>query len=263
MDSERMEPDIYSADILEECEKRCTAIRTAINSIEKNFKKIAFNLYWIYSSKVYRSYGFLSITDYAASTFGFSKSSTYNYLMLVERFGNIPEAEKVQGTDILATEVKSFRREYESYSSSQLIEMVTLSDEEIEKTILPSMSVRDIRKMAKAVSRQKEMDADDIPGTIPDIIKPDVTGLDDTDSDGQKAMVIIGNDISAPGFDVPPGNVDGQPEVINSGLYSMEIYVDGIIVDLKHWNVIDSNFIADSLTYHPERVLVFRSCMND
>ena len=168
--------DIYTPEKIKECEKRCSAILSAIKSIEKNFEKIAFNLYWIYSTGMYKAYGFYSIIDYAASAFGFSKSTTYNYISLVERFG------KCNGEGIPDLSSSSIKKEYKDYSVSQLLELADLSDDEIQEAVVPSMSVRDIKKMVKAV--KKSRDEEDSSGS--------------TEPDGQEVLTVKDNELILP-----------------------------------------------------------------
>lgn len=249
-----LQAGIYTPEALKECEKRSEIIRSELKNIEKSYVKIAFHLYWIYSTKIYRAYACESITDYAASAFGFSKSTTYNYISLVERFG------KRNKEGVLEPGVNSLEKEYKDFSYSQLLPLVELSDEEIGQAIVPSMSVRDIKKMVKAVEKSR-----DSSGTLPDdsgsAACPEPDG---TEPDGQEVLVADGNELVLPdsGLDTVTLQSNKSDEDDFGFLnidYVLEMYVDGVLIRSDTWSIINDKFIYDSLKYNPDTVLVFRS----
>lgn len=144
-------PDVYSADTVRELNSRVDSIHRALDVIEKNFVYIAFDLYWIYENRAYKSMGCESITDFCKKKFGFSKTTTYEYLELVERFG-----ERDEKGDLLECKIDPV---YKDYSKSKLSAISGLSDEEIKSLdITPDMSTRDIKKVVKKYEDRHAID---------------------------------------------------------------------------------------------------------
>ncbi|MDE7275378.1 MAG: hypothetical protein K2N98_00760 [Lachnospiraceae bacterium] len=241
--------EAFSKETLAELDKRERAVRTALNGIDKNMEKVAFNLYWIYSNKAYKAMGCESITDYALDTFDLSKSSTYSFISLVERFAARSENGSI--TD-------KFDDKYKGYSSSKLSLLVNLTDEQIEGLdINPAMSVRDIKK------RIKETDRGDA------VTAPDKKGLSEKPEDvedienAQGTMKIEGNEISAPvsgaetGTDLSNDNNDDR----TTGYY-IDFVIHG---ERKHreqsWGFINVRYIEDTLNFHPEidELIIYRN----
>lgn len=141
-------PDVYSADTIKELTKRVKVIHSALAVVEKNFIKISFDLYWIYTSKAYKSMGCESITDFAQKEFGLSKTTIYDYLNLVERFG-----ERDKEGKLLECKIDPV---YKDYSISKLSAISGLSDKEIKSLdITPEMSTRDIKKAVKNYEKRQ------------------------------------------------------------------------------------------------------------
>lgn len=182
--------DVFSKEILAELTKREKAVRTALNGIDKNMEKVAFNLYWIYSNRVYKAMGCESITDYALNTFELGKSNTYSFINLVERFAAHSEDGSI--TD-------KFDDKYKGYSLSKLSLLANLTDEQItESDINPAMSVRDIKKLLK------KADSED---TIASSDKKELSKkTEDARSDAQGTMTIKDNVVSIP--EPEPDNED-------------------------------------------------------
>lgn len=183
--------DIYSKEMLAELSKREKTIRTALTSIEKNMEKAAFNLYWIYSNKAYKSMGFESITDYALDVFDIGKSTAYGFINLVERFA----AHSIDGSI-----GDRFDDRYKGYSSSKLSLLASLTDEQIEESgINPGMSVRDIKF---AVKRKLSDDASD---RILERFKKEDTEAEpgSPGPDTQGTMTVKDNELSVPSMPEP------------------------------------------------------------
>lgn len=134
-------PDIYSKEMLKELEKRVKTVKIALSGIDKNFEKVAFNLYWIYANKMYKAMGHESIVDYSEKTFDFGKTTTYSFISVVERFAAHSEDGSV--ADCIDTK-------YKGLSVSKLSLLVKLNDDEIRSLgILPNTSVREIKRLVK------------------------------------------------------------------------------------------------------------------
>ena len=114
----------------------------------------------IRDKELYREAGYENVWNYAADTFGFSKSTASRYMARNDKFsvgGNSP---------ILA-------EEFREYSKAQLQEMLSLDSEQLEN-VTPDMTVKQIRELKKP----KELPYFEIDGQmeIQDILKADQEG---------------------------------------------------------------------------------------
>jgi len=98
--------------------------------------------YRIYEMKVYESFKpyYKNIVEACAERLGFKKSTTYNMIRIVERFGEIDETTGFISYQSLFG--------YRNFSYSQLTEMLSLSDNQIEK-VKPGTTVSEIRQIKK------------------------------------------------------------------------------------------------------------------
>lgn len=175
--------DIYSKEMLSELNKREKSIRTALSGIDKNFEKIAFNLYWIYTSKAYKAMGCESITDYALQKFDFCKTSTYSFINVVERFA----ARSGDGTVLDA-----FDKKYKGYSSSKLSVISDLTDKQIDDLGIKSdMSVREIKKLVKQLDSGNAV-AESSASVF------EITKKPDAELEIQRTLIVEGNKLSMP-----------------------------------------------------------------
>lgn len=136
-----MSTDAFSKEILTEFQKRSKAIKTAIGKIDSSFETIAFNLHWINVKQAYKAEGFGTITDYAADTFGYQKTTCYSLISVVDRFAKRDEKGAIMET---------FDDRVKGYSVSKLSLMVNLTDAEI-NSLKPTMTVRDIKAFVKSL----------------------------------------------------------------------------------------------------------------
>lgn len=168
----------YTPEMLKDISKHSNAIASALSSIAKNYEKVIFNLYWIYKTKSYISFGYDSIITYASEKFGFKKSSTYDFIILAERFGN--------------DDFTAFNTKYKDYEHSKLSLIADKSDTEIESLELkPDMSVKEIKALVKK--------HDSIINAVQDSADNE-SGSDSEKSDFQEKLVIKkNNEISLPG----------------------------------------------------------------
>ena len=114
----------------------------------------------IRDKELYREAGYENVWDYAADTFGFSKSTASRYMARNDKFsvgGNSP---------VLA-------EEFREYSKAQLQEMLSLDEAQLEN-VTPDMTVKQIRELKKP----KELPCFEIDGQmeIQDILKADQEG---------------------------------------------------------------------------------------
>lgn len=164
----------YTTEMLKDISKHSNAITTALSSIAKNYEKVIFNLYWIYKTKSYVSFGYDSIIAYAAEKFGFKKSSTYDFITLAERFGN--------------NDFTAFDTKYKDYEHSKLSLIADKSDSEIDELeIKPDMSFKEIKALVKKHDSSNK--------SIHNYVDND-SGSDLEKPDFQESLVIKNNEIS-------------------------------------------------------------------
>lgn len=130
---------------LEEAE---TSIRASLRDAARSVIAVGHYLKVIRNKELYREAGYENVWDYAADTFGFSKSTASRYMARNDKFsvgGNSP---------VLA-------EKFREYSKAQLQEMLSLDAEQM-STVTPDMTVREIRELR----RPKEIPYYEIPGQM-------------------------------------------------------------------------------------------------
>lgn len=148
----------YYLDVnLEEAE---TSIRASLKDAARSVIAVGHYLKVIRDKELYREAGYENMWDYAADTFGFSKSTASRYMARNDKFsvgGNSP---------VLA-------EEFREYSKAQLQEMLSLDEAQLEN-VTPDMTVKQIRELKKP----KELPCFEIDGQmeIQDILKADQEG---------------------------------------------------------------------------------------
>lgn len=126
------------------------SFRVAWDSYQKSKLTAAFILYEINNDGLFRLDGYNSIVDFGMAMFGIQKSTIYNLIDIVDRFGAKIEVGKP------VTEIAD---KYKDYSQSQLGVMVGHTDDELE-SITPDMSVRDIKLAFKKSKIKNELNDD-------------------------------------------------------------------------------------------------------
>lgn len=125
-----------------------TSIRASLRDAARSVIAVGHYLKVIRDKELYREAGYENVWDYAADTFGFSKSTASRYMARNDKFsvgGNSP---------VLA-------EEFREYSKAQLQEMLSLDAEQM-STVTPDMTVREIRELR----RPKEIPYYEIPGQM-------------------------------------------------------------------------------------------------
>lgn len=141
-------------------QKRLKAVQTADKHVdniyrqydraENAFLQIACELHFLQDENRYKhasalgSDNDISFIEFSENMFGFKKSQTYALVGLVDRFGVMNK----NGTYSIADN-------YKEYGQTQLINMTKLTDDEIRLNIEPEMSVAEIKKLAKQISKAK------------------------------------------------------------------------------------------------------------
>lgn len=143
-----------------------SSIRANIRTAARSFVAIGFYLKRAREDRLYEEAGFSSVWDFAREEFGISRSTATRYMAVNDRFsadGNSPN---------LATE-------YQAYNQSQLIEMVTMTGEQLEQ-VTPDMTVRELREMKQEDTVEPEetqivgqMEISDFPEYMPEPAESD------------------------------------------------------------------------------------------
>lgn len=157
--------------------KHLKALDTAVKTLKKGFLEIGFNLLWFRDTLAYQQIEdkeYKNIESFAKDRYDISRSTTYGYIQIAERFGQVNPKTK---------EIDSLKEEYKDFSPTALMVMCTLDDETVAKC-KSNMKVKDIKALATA------KDEDDEEPDSTDSSKSDSTGdsgdeeLDDTDDNG-------------------------------------------------------------------------------
>lgn len=135
----------YQKELIAEFKKRSDNIKKSIGGIDKSMETIAFNLYWIYLKEAYKSVGCENIVQYAEKNFGYSKSTCYSFISVVEKFA---------AKDDNGVMLEKFDSSVKGYSISKLSLMTGLTDEQL-KSLKPEMSVREIAKYVRSLQGEK------------------------------------------------------------------------------------------------------------
>ena len=181
----------YYLDVnLEEAE---TSIRASLKDAARSVIAVGHYLKVIRDKELYREAGYENVWDYAADTFGFSKSTASRYMARNDKFsvgGNSP---------VLA-------EEFREYSKAQLQEMLSLDAEQM-SAVTPDMTVREIRELR----RPKEIPYFEIPGQLS---LSDFSELDDAETGASAAENSAPTETmtSTTAFTVSAEDLIGDPE---------------------------------------------------
>lgn len=135
-----------------ESEKRHKTIKAELVKIDSCFEKIAFNLYWFYETKGFEQLGYKSIAEFTAKEYGLAKATTYNFINVVDRFGERDENGNITG---------KIREEYKDFKSSKLVALLGVPTGEQLADFSPDMSVREINKKIKELTADNDAPAED------------------------------------------------------------------------------------------------------
>ena len=142
----------YSCKQLETVTNR---IMQCVYNVTSNFLEIGFRLYECEHYKYYAEAGYDSVCDYALSELGFKKSSTRNFIRVYERFCDHDIIKKALRSERYGLSRGNYiiLQQYKNFSYSQLTELLSLSDPQIE-AIAPTSedTVEDIRKKKRGLN---------------------------------------------------------------------------------------------------------------
>lgn len=150
-------------------------IRKEVERAADNWLHIAYYVYELNYFGYYKKH-FDNIVDCCQVNFGFKKSTTYNFINIVEQFavkqsftvGMVKSKPKLQYVGF-----NDFFSVVKNWSYSQLVAMLSLSDKQREQ-VTPDMSAREIKRL-KTDSKRLENESSEVPESAPAeiVIHPD------------------------------------------------------------------------------------------
>lgn len=121
-------------------------IRKEVECAADNWLHIAYYVYELNYFGYYKKH-FDNIVDCCQANFGFKKSTTYNFINIVEQFadnvGMVKSKPKLQYVGF-----NDFFNAVRQWSYSQLVAMLSLSDKQREQAT-PEMSAREIKRLKR------------------------------------------------------------------------------------------------------------------
>lgn len=136
--------------------------------IQKSFVKIGWYLKHIRDDELYKADGYDNIYDCAADQLGYAQSTVSRFINICEKFSkdhNSPELDE----------------KYAGFDKSQMIEMLPMSPEQLEK-VTPDMTVKQIREVNKKEKAVNEPDD----GEIRDFCRAHLKRLTDSERENLK-----------------------------------------------------------------------------
>lgn len=150
----------YAQTQLETCTNR---IMQCIYNVTSNFIEIGFRLWECEEYHYYQELGFDSVCDYALHELGFKKSSTRNFIRVYERFCNhnvVKKAANDTSNARLQSNIQgnyTLLSEYKNFTYSQLTELLSLSDSQIEAIApAPDDTVKKLRDKKQGLYEEAE-----------------------------------------------------------------------------------------------------------
>ena len=139
--------ELEESEVLPFGKRDFNAYNRLMANIEKGFTKasdayvlISCNLWQIYHNEYYRIDNYKSIADFAFDKYEIKKSTTHNYIKVMEKFGDISDGKAL-----------GLKEEYKAYKCSQLINMLTFTPEQIEH-VSPDWTIKQIVAFGKGMS---------------------------------------------------------------------------------------------------------------
>lgn len=118
--------------------KDIALIKKELDKVESSTLNIALAIHRIYSTKSYELVDYKNICELAKDMFGFSKSTCYNFINIVEKFG------------IESNGVWHIDEQYKGFTYSQLLALIDVEEQKI-GLFSSDMSVRDIKAKVKEI----------------------------------------------------------------------------------------------------------------
>ena len=136
---------------LKEAKKRNASISKSLCNVQSSFTRIAFDLYWMYSTSAFSLLGYKNIYDCAAKEHGIARGTCSDFIHIVERFARRDDAGNV---------LEEIRPVLKDYQSSKLIALLGVTDTQLTEFSV-DMSVRDIKKKVKELHGEAQDEAQD------------------------------------------------------------------------------------------------------
>lgn len=144
-------PFAFTDSDIKEADKHAKKVLSELGKAEKAFTSVACEIRWLYESDRYKALETASTFEqFIEHRFGFKKSQGYNLVKLVDRFGECDDNGNY-----------AIKKDFEKFGQSKLIAMINLSDELITQNFDPSMSLIDIKKAVKALSKTDALGVSD------------------------------------------------------------------------------------------------------
>ena len=170
---------VFTIEEVKETKKHTKKVITELSKAEKAFTQVSCEIAWLYENDRYKALApDMNFEQFAEYHFGFKKTQAYGLLKLVERFGNRSE----DGNYIIDDK-------YKEYGHTKLINMVNLSDKQIEENIEPTMTVADIKNAVRKLTKTESPDNDYIEKS--DSATVDDMADDTTDDTADKAPIDV------------------------------------------------------------------------
>lgn len=136
-----------SAEEIASMDKHVTKVNSEYRKAEKAFINVACEMRYLQDNDNFLiasscPVGRPSFDEFAQEVFGFKKTQTYALTGIVNRFGIKNE----DGTFSIVDK-------YKSYGQTQLVQIAKLTDEQISEYIKPSMTISDIKKIVKKLTK--------------------------------------------------------------------------------------------------------------
>lgn len=206
--------ELRDIETLKEVRKRNASISKSLNNVQSSFTRIAFDLYWMYSTSAFGLLGYKNIYDCAAKEHGIARGTCSDFIHIVERFAKRDDAGNV---------LEEIRPELKDYQSSKLIALLGVTDAQLTEFSV-DMSVRDIKKKVKELHGEAQDEAQDEAG------EADASGADT--SNGKEII------------DTTAQEVNSQTLVTFHNIDDYNKYLDGLN-DLIEKALKSKNFEAD------------------
>lgn len=162
-------------------------IRKEVERAADNWLHIAYYVYELNYFGYYKKH-FENIVDCCQANFGFKKSTTYNFINIVEQFadnvGMVKSKPKLQ-----YVKFNDFFNAVRQWSYSQLVAMLSLSDKQREQAT-PEMSAREIKRLKTDSKRLENNSAESSESAPAEIVVP----ADPISSQPSPAVPAPGND---------------------------------------------------------------------
>lgn len=206
--------ELKDIETLKEARKRNASISKSLNNVQSSFTRIAFDLYWMYSTSAFGLLGYKNIYDCAAKEHGIARGTCSDFIHIVERFAKRDDAGNV---------LEEIRPELKDYQSSKLIALLGVTDAQLTEFSV-DMSVRDIKKKVKELHGEAQDEAQDEAG------EADISGADT--SNGKEIIDTTAQEVNSQtlvtfhNIDDYNKYLDGLNDLIEKALKSKNFEVD-------------------------------------